>query len=222
MSRRCRVCGPQPANPGMPRRKKRKPVCPSCRAAIRALKRETVRDRGHRGAECEVAGILGQARISNRNITRLIELAASVVAPPDRTRDMAALALEVARIAPELKNRPDRLRQNAPDLIPRLRKYRLALWEERRVKHPERIIRNRLEAQRMAEAPPPEDVLPGPMESETFGDPWGYYVGSLDNIDDPDFNDAYYWAFVRDDDDECVPALRAKHPKKKKAKKTKS
>lgn len=187
---------------------------------MRVLKRETVRDRGHRGVECEIVGILGQTRISARNIERLIELAASATTPPDRTREMAALALDVAKVAPERECRPECLRQEAPGLIPRLRKYQLALWEERRVKHPERIIRNRLEAQRMAEAPPHE-MSPGPMEPETFGDPWEYYVGSFDDPDAPGFADAYYWAFIRDDDDERLPTPRATRPKKTKSKKAK-
>ncbi len=78
----CRVCGERPAISGARGRKRKYRICPSCRTAVRALKRETVRDRGHRGVEREIAGLLEQARISEGNLARLTELAAS--APEER------------------------------------------------------------------------------------------------------------------------------------------
>ena len=204
----CRVCGPPSrANeyfPCRPKKVKRR-ICKDCLAQVRALKRAAREARGHTGAEREIAGFLEQNRISKENIARLEELSASA---PGRAREMAGLTLEAARIEPERKRRSGRLGEVAPDLLKRLRKYRLNTWEDK-VKRPERQIRERIKAKRAAEAGPvpPADVMDWLERAEfpeepTFSDPFGYY--------EPDSTDAFYWAFIRDDEDQRASSSRAK------------
>ena len=186
MGRSCRVCGRIRANERFSERGHKQGVCKECHSEVHSLQRSVRQERGHTGVEREIAGLLEQTRITETNMARLMELATS---GPEQAKKMAALALEVARIAPERKSRPDRLRQSVPDLIDRLREYRLAVWEEKRVKRPERLVRNRLEAQGLAETKMAARVVSDTEEPLT--DPWNYY--------EPDSVDAFYWDFIRDD-----------------------
>jgi len=198
MGRFCRVCGRVRANERFSGRGHKRGVCKECHAQVRALQRSVRKDRGHSGVEREIACMLEQIQITEKNMTRLEDLSANA---PGRAREMAALALEVARIAPERKIRLRRLRQAAPGLVERLREYRLAVWEDRRVKHPERRVRERIEAEWMAAEAERATADVEDLPKFAFIDPCGYY--------EPDSTDAFYWAYIRDDEDQraahCTP-----------------
>lgn len=103
----CRICKLTRANEKFSGKGHRVHVCKDC---MRLPK--DVRDLVDR--EDEIAGFLNQSRISDKNLLRLGTLTAS---NEPRIAELAALVLEVARVAPNKKRRLSRLARERRDLL---------------------------------------------------------------------------------------------------------
>ena len=113
----CRICGNRKPNEAFSGKGHRTHVCKKC-AQLPKEKRDEIEHKD------EIFGYLRQSRISDKNMSRLRDLA---VSRNGQVAELAEIVLEVAEVRPQKRNRLRELAKKNQDLLHRLEKTGLIL-----------------------------------------------------------------------------------------------